>query len=96
MGPAAQGTMTGWQMFVGALARMVGPMWASALFTIDTRAHYVFGLTAGLCLVAAAILIVWWKRFIPWQDPNQDESSAGKRMFSPVDHEKAALLNGDH
>lgn len=37
MGPAAQGTMTGWQMFVGSVARMIGPIWASTLFSVRYR-----------------------------------------------------------
>ncbi|KCV71508.1 hypothetical protein H696_02452 [Fonticula alba] len=76
MGPAQQGTLTGWHMLVGAVARLVGPLWASALFEVDQRAMYVFGLTAAMNYFAAVLVLVFWKRLVPY---GENEHSSGYR-----------------
>lgn len=51
---------------------------------LDPRATYVFGTTAGCTLLSAVIVIVWWKRFVPYDESREDPSSTAKDLTSPV------------
>eukprot|EP00160_Parvularia_atlantis_P010144 Unigene1995_Nuclearia_a/m.6209 Unigene1995_Nuclearia_a/g.6209 ORF Unigene1995_Nuclearia_a/g.6209 Unigene1995_Nuclearia_a/m.6209 type:complete len:544 (+) Unigene1995_Nuclearia_a:54-1685(+) len=84
MGPADQGSMIGWQQVAGSVARITGPIWAGALYNLDSRARYVFGTAAALSLSAAIVVIIMWKRMVPHPDVQAEIDARDRGMTSVV------------
>lgn len=64
LGPMAQGTMMGWLTGFGSLARMVGPIWSSAMLD-NVSAASVWLVCALLALAGALLNAATWRWLVP-------------------------------
>ncbi|GAM20733.1 hypothetical protein SAMD00019534_039080 [Acytostelium subglobosum LB1] len=67
LSPKQQGTKMGWLTSGGSLARMLGPLWATALF-VDVADDVLYLTCAGLTASAFIVLCIFYKRLAPHSD----------------------------
>lgn len=61
---------------------------------MDDTGRSVFGVTAGCTLISAIIVLIFWKRFVPWgEGPDADKQIIDKHLQSPVGSKS---LNNDY
>ncbi|XP_035681931.1 major facilitator superfamily domain-containing protein 8-like isoform X1 [Branchiostoma floridae] len=70
LGPKPQGTWMGWLTASGSLARTLGPVFVSQIYTYHGP-RIAFGAAAGIVLVAIFWLIGVYRRLVPYVERNK-------------------------
>jgi len=101
LNPTSQGTKMGWLTAGGSLARMLGPIWAQAIWNgCGQEGMVLFLVTASISVVAMITLVVFFKKLDPHPDykpptppPTTTTTTTTASINADQDDESKPLLN---